>query len=75
MKIELDHDVDALYLRLHSGVVSRTVELTDGVYVDLDESGLVLGVEFLSVQDFTRVVGAHDGLLEIPERFDEAIPA
>ena len=75
VKIEFDRDVNALYLRLHSGVVSRTMEQTEGVYVDLDATGLVLGVEFPSVQDFTRVVGAHDGLLEIPERFDDAIPA
>ncbi len=75
MRIELDHETDALYLWLRHGTVARTVELTDGVYLDLDRSGLVLGTEFLSVHDFAEIVGEHDGLLEIPERFDASIPA
>jgi uncharacterized protein YuzE len=72
MRIELDPSVNALYLRLRTGRVERTVELTAEVYLDVDADGQVLGAEFVSADDFLMLVRKQDGVLEIPERVEPA---
>ncbi|HXG38824.1 MAG TPA: DUF2283 domain-containing protein [Bacteroidota bacterium] len=47
MKIEYDREVDALYIRLQEKMVARTTELEDGIYIDLDENGKLIGLEIL----------------------------
>ena len=49
MKILYDKGADALYLRLKTGRVSKTVKMKDRVIVDVDKAGGVLGVEILGV--------------------------
>jgi uncharacterized protein YuzE len=51
--IEFERETDMLYVRLRDGQVARTKEFGDLRHVDLDEDGLVIGVEF---------VGASGGL-------------
>lgn len=51
MKIEYDNEIDALYIRLQEKQVDRTVEIGEGLNIDLDESGKVLGIEVLDVTD------------------------
>ena len=40
-------DAHAAYLRLSPGTVAETVELMSGVYVDVDVSGSVVGIELV----------------------------
>jgi uncharacterized protein YuzE len=47
MKIEYDREVDALYIYLQQKEVAKTVELTGGVNIDLDESGKLIGIEII----------------------------
>jgi uncharacterized protein YuzE len=47
MKIEYDKEVDALYIRLQEKKVARTRELEDGLNIDLDEDGKLIGLEVL----------------------------
>ncbi len=47
MKIEYDKEVNALYIRLHGKKVSRTKELEDGLNVEFDEEGKLIGSEIL----------------------------
>jgi len=47
MKIEYDKEVDALYIRIQEKKVSRTRELEDGLNLDLDENGKLIGLEIL----------------------------
>ena len=47
MKIEYDRDVDALYVRLQEKHVNRTIEIEEGLYLDLDEEGKLIGLEVL----------------------------
>ena len=47
MKIEYDRDVDALYVRLQEKYVARTVEIEEGLNLDLDENGKLVGLEIL----------------------------
>ncbi len=47
MKIEYDHGVDALYIRLQEKHVSRTVEVEEGLNIDFDSQGRMIGLEVL----------------------------
>ncbi len=48
MKIEYDRDVDALYIRLQEKNVARTVELDEGINIDFDKTGKLIGLEVLA---------------------------
>jgi uncharacterized protein YuzE len=47
MKIEYDNEIGALYIRLQEKYVDRTVEIAEGLNIDLDESGKMIGLEVL----------------------------
>ena len=51
MRIEYDKEVDALYVRLQETYVARTVEIEEGLNLDLDESGKLIGLEVLDATD------------------------
>jgi uncharacterized protein YuzE len=51
MKIEYDREVDALYIRLQEKYVVRTVELEEGLNLDLDENGKLIGLEVLDATE------------------------
>ena len=51
-RIDVDFTANAAYLRLHEGTVARTEEVSAGVMVDLDDMGVVLGVEVLDLGVF-----------------------
>lgn len=59
MKFRFDNEVHALYVEVRPGAVARTVELSDGVYADLNKKGEVLGLEFLNADDFAKFIGAQ----------------
>ncbi len=66
MNLEIDFTAKALYLRLAHGRVEDTLELADGVVADVDESGTVLGIEFLHIERFAPFVAAHPDLVALP---------
>jgi uncharacterized protein YuzE len=51
MKIEYDNEIDALYIRLQEKYVDRTVEIEEGLNIDLDKSGKLIGLEVLDATD------------------------
>ena len=54
MKIEYDKDVDALYIRIQEKDVARTQEVSDGVNLDFDDLGRLIGLEVLSAIETLR---------------------
>ena len=50
MKIEYDKEVDALYIRIQEKDVARTQEVSDGVNLDFDAEGRLIGLEVLSAK-------------------------
>ncbi len=55
MKIEYDNEVDALYIRIQDKEVCRTQEVEEGVNVDLDDKGAVIGLEIIgAVERYDR---------------------
>jgi uncharacterized protein YuzE len=47
--VEIDHMADAAYVRLSAGAVERSVPVGDEVVVDLDDMGVVVGIEMLAL--------------------------
>ncbi len=53
MKLKIDKENDALYLRLDEAKIVESEEVKPGVILDFDESGRVVGIEMLRLS--TRV--------------------
>jgi uncharacterized protein YuzE len=73
-RFEHDPQSGAFYVRLRSGKYHETVPLGEpgfGAGVDVDDQGTVLGVEFLSFEEYAEAVERAGGRLEIPERIED----
>ena len=70
MRIELDSEANALYLYLRdevqAGEAVRTLELEEGVYLDLDSYNRPLGLEFIHADNFQDFLKRHGGRMQIP---------
>jgi uncharacterized protein YuzE len=74
MRFELDTEVNALYIyfrEIPAGSVARTIELQEGINLDVDAEGRILGLEFVDADDFHRYLAEHGGTLDIPERIED----
>ena len=53
MRVEYDPEADAIYIRLRAGEVADSDEIREGVVMDYDIDGQVLGIELLSASKRT----------------------
>ena len=51
MKIEYDKEVDALYIRIQEKKVSHTKEIEEGINLDVDDDGKVIGLEIIGATE------------------------
>ena len=51
MKIEYDGEIDALYIRLQEKYVAKTIEIEEGLNIDLDENDRLIGLEILDATE------------------------
>ena len=49
MRVQFDPSADAMYIRLAEGEVAESDVVRDGVVLDYDADGRVLGIELLNV--------------------------
>ncbi len=49
MKIEYSKEADAIYVYFKEEVVAKSKEIEDGVVIDFDEKGQLIGIEVLDV--------------------------
>lgn len=69
MEIHIDPEADALYLTLKRGRVTRTREVDDGVIIDLDRRGSVLGIEMLDISKrYSRQMLRGISVRRVPRR-------
>jgi uncharacterized protein YuzE len=52
MQFQFDQDANARSIAINPGEVARTIEIADMVYIDVDASGGLLGIEFVSADEF-----------------------
>jgi uncharacterized protein YuzE len=71
MEFQLDRDVNALYIKLRTGTVSRTIELTDSIYVDMDAEDAPVGIEFINADDFIPFLRSDTDRADIPPQVRE----
>jgi len=75
MKITYDKIANAAYMTLRKGKISKTVEMSDSVIVDLDKSGNILGIELLEAsKQFPRKSLASNVLSGIPIKIISRTP-
>ena len=51
MKIEYDKEVDSLYIRIQEKEVSRTKEIEEGINIDMDDQGKIIGLEIIGATE------------------------
>jgi uncharacterized protein YuzE len=71
IEFQLDRDVNALYVKLRSVDISRTIELTDSINVDMDANDAPVGIEFTNADDFIPFLRNHADRNEIPPQVRE----
>jgi uncharacterized protein YuzE len=49
MKIEYSKEADAIYVYFKEAFVAKSKEIEDGVVIDFDEKGQLIGIEVLDV--------------------------
>lgn len=57
MKIEYSKDADALYVYFREVDVAKSKEVEEGVIIDLDDKGHIVGIEIL---DASKRLKAHE---------------
>jgi uncharacterized protein YuzE len=50
MRMTVDQEADALYIRFGEAKIVESEEVSDGIILDLDASGRVVGFEMLDVR-------------------------
>ena len=74
MRFEFNPESGAIYVRVREGQIEETLDLAEpgfGAHLDIDREGNVMGVEFLSLQEFKELVARAGGTLEFPERVED----
>ena len=49
MKLKVDREADALYLRLDDSIIVESEEVSPGVVLDFNEGNQVVGIEMLNI--------------------------
>lgn len=70
MKLRYDPESGALYMRVREGAIEESVQHADGVYLDVDAEGRVIGAEFLTLKELAETITAEGGRWELPERIE-----
>jgi uncharacterized protein YuzE len=68
MRLEIDTEAQALYLRLRAGTVAESVELADMVFMDVDHQQRPIGIEFVDLDAFTVFFDQPHPVVSIPPR-------
>ena len=51
MRIEYDSEIDALYIRMQEKYLDKTVKIEEGLNLDLDKNGKLIGLEVLDATE------------------------
>jgi uncharacterized protein YuzE len=54
MRVRVDHAADAIYLNLTDRPIKDSAEVADGIVVDYDDQGRIVGVEILDASKRTE---------------------
>ncbi len=60
MKLKVDREADALYLRLDDSAIVESEEVVPGVVLDYNERAEVVGVEILGISKRAPTLNPHE---------------
>ena len=63
MRVRVDKEADAIYLNLTDRAIKDSAEVADGIVVDYDDEGRIVGVEILDAPKRTEAVTASNKTL------------
>jgi uncharacterized protein YuzE len=66
MKISYDPKADALYIKFQEGSAARTRKVEDGMLVDMDASGRLLGIEIIGMKGRIPIPELGRIILDLP---------
>jgi len=66
MRIKVDLESDALYFRISEDAIEESEEINDGLIVDYDVNGKVIGIEILNVKNKFKLEDLTGLKLELP---------
>ena len=52
MKVEYSPIGDVMYIKMNDNIIVTTKQIAEGVYVDIDPDGKLVGIELLDVSTF-----------------------
>ena len=64
MRLHIDQEADALYLRLDDSKIIESEEVAPGVVLDFNDAGEVVGVEMLHLSKRTSTPNLREILLQ-----------
>jgi uncharacterized protein YuzE len=68
MRVRVDHGADAVYVNLTDRPIKESEEVADGIVVDYDDQGRIVGVEILDASKRTDDP-------EVPKTYTFDVPA
>ncbi len=68
MKVKLDWESDALYIRFSEAPIAESEEVKDGIILDFDADGHLVGLEVLNFTKQFGWQGVKEVQLEVPLR-------
>ncbi len=66
MRIKIDLESDALYFRISEDPIEESEEINNGLIVDYDASGKVVGIEILNIKEKFKMEDLTGLKLEMP---------
>jgi len=71
MRVKVDMESDTLYFRLSEEEIVECKETSDGVILDYDEDGKVVGIEISNIKDRFSMEDLSNMEVELPLKFVE----
>jgi len=75
MRLEFDPESGALYIHVREGDIEETLDLAEpgfGAHVDVDREGNILGLGFLSFEEYAELGTRSGSALQIPDRIEDS---
>lgn len=66
MRINYDPQADALYIKFQEGESARTKKVTEGILIDLDEKGILYGIEILGAKERMPLLDLAPAKADLP---------
>jgi uncharacterized protein YuzE len=66
VKISYDHKADALYIKFQEGSAARTRKVEEGMLVDVDGGGRLVGIEIIGMKGRIPIPELGRIILDLP---------